>query len=333
MLITNHSFPIELILTLCSPTGVTEEDTKDFFTQNDISSHDWIVKEWTRKVELVLDLFSRYGHDVTPLQGLNDNGVDVLLQTENEADCTIRVGFQLKSNREANNSAKQKSIDGELSLTRTMKRQAMEAQQYHQVDEWWFVQCFDYVAHKNLVHINHAALPPGTKKNFTIRHIGPRSAYAFLSRSDEQTIAICLLFLSPHDEVVRKARLELEKLLPRARSIVEYTIFSALDQHPVMRLNTRDLSGLFDVSIDESDDNLEEESDVGLVADALEHASYLERNQDDDDSFLVRPTVYPALCALFFDARVRYEKSGISAGSFVLSLLNAKMPKIEYEFE
>jgi hypothetical protein len=253
------------------------------------------------------------------------------MQTKNNEKVDVRVGFQLKSNREADNNAKEKLAGPESSLTKTMKRQMAEARWHHKLQEWWFIQCFDYVRHERLVHTNHSELPPNTDGNFILRHIGPRAAFAFLSRSDEETLAICLLYLCHDDEVLREASKELSGLSRLARAIVEDTLFEAIEEPRGMQLRTRRLLDWTSYPCDDCPEEDEQEDPVEAVNE-LEQAQYLNRDRDSEDSYQVLPTAFPALCALYFEARVRHSLRPDKAASFARSLLNAQLPKIEVEF-
>src|SRR6185437_7511529 len=80
MRITESYTPISLLAEIVTRRGVTAAETKDYFSHNR-SSHDWLVQEWSDRLEMVLCSFERYGIDVKPVQFIRDHGVDVLLRS------------------------------------------------------------------------------------------------------------------------------------------------------------------------------------------------------------------------------------------------------------
>jgi hypothetical protein len=322
MRITNDLNPIELILILCSPASVTDLDTQDFFGKKPYSSHDRLVEAWTEKINIVLELFTRFGHDVTPLQGLGDKGVDVLFQAHGEQKLDIRIGIQIKSNLEATANAASKLEDPESSLTRVMKRQFAEALVVHRVQEWWFVQCFDNKKHSRLAQTNFSELPPGNNNGVQVRHIGPRSAYAFLSRSDEDIAAVCTKYLCNEDEVLRAAIKEMGELSALSQRIVLGTIWNGLDEWDGDIEISQD--ELFDYVTDDTDDLIEDS--LG----ELEGARFLTYKYEG--TYSLQSFVFPALCALYFEGRVRHQMSPSRACRYAQALLAAEYIDVEDEF-
>lgn len=326
MRITNDCSPHELILNLCSPSGVTNEDTHIFFSDKVQSSHDWLIEAWSQKVNAVLECFSRHGHEVTELQGLGDNGVDILMLSAHD-DAEARIGFQIKSNNEAKEASKLKVVSPDASITRTMKRQFAEALAHHEVNEWWFIQCFDLNKYKKLVYTNHSELPPGDKNGIRIRHVGPRGAYAFLSRSDDEIRAICTRFLCRDDEILTAALFLKGKLSDLSMFIVNNYFWQTLDywnqQDTIISTNL----------IFSSINDFEVESDDARVMESiseLETIGFL--TNLDGSSFQLNPLVFPELCALYFEGRVRHQLHHHDAVSYASFLLNSEMPDDEDEF-
>lgn len=152
MRITNKAYtPVEVLAELISAASATEEQTSQFFV-GEMASHDRLVEEFARKIDAMLDSFRRYGTEVAPTQNVRDNGIDVRLSFHKAAEEEYRVGFQIKSEKEASadKARRTKGTPGET-MVATLKRQAFEADYKGNVHEWWIVACFDLAKHRDLV--------------------------------------------------------------------------------------------------------------------------------------------------------------------------------------
>ncbi len=307
MRITNDDYtPIELVAELIAKTrGITDEETKEYFS-GERSSHDWLVKTLTLKLDVILESFKRYGTHVAETQNIRDYGVDVRLIFEKPDYEQYRVGFQIKSNREAVEDAKRPRAKDAVTMIATLKRQAFEADQSGRVDEWWIFSCFDMTSHKRLVSTINVEIGIGKPKGMKIQHVTPREAMALLSSDDEEIDAICTLLLCEDDEVLKMAREEIIKMGPIAQTAVLGTLGPALEGDRI--LSEDSILNIFDT---EENDSL---SDLPAEIYALESNGYLKY---DDGVYVVEPSVYIGLCALYFEARARHGYRPNSASSFV----------------
>lgn len=348
MRITNKDYtPIEVFAELATRRGVTTKDTQRYF-DGERSSHDWVVVEWADRVDCVLDSFCRYGIDVSPTQFIRDHGIDVLFRDASEGNEGRRLGFQIKSNQEANREAKRKK-DSE-SMIAVLKRQAFEA--FERVDEWWIVCCFDMVTHHSLIQRITSELAAG-KHAKQIRVLDARAAMAVLKMSEAEIDAFCTLLLCKDDEVLKTARREALELDPTAARFVLSRLPKALiGEHTTNREDVwEQLFSIRDGIVGEAEDQLDTQShdadeqdsntheifydddgkgtgdellgppeDVSEALSALEGIGFLQPDTFSD-RYACKPAVFPGLCALFFEARVRHELDESASGEYVKRLV------------
>ncbi len=101
MRITNTDYtPVEVLAELLATRGITDQETNTFFSGTQ-ESHDWLVTAWRDKLEVILESFKRYGTEAAETQFIRDHGVDVRMTYEDSFGDTQRIGFQIKSNKEA----------------------------------------------------------------------------------------------------------------------------------------------------------------------------------------------------------------------------------------
>jgi hypothetical protein len=147
--ITNKDYtPLGILAELLAYSPSTDEGTNRF-CEKGLSSHTYLLSALHKRLEAILNFFERLGCESSENQGLDDNGVDLFLRFEDNGK-QRRVGFQIKSNQEADTAAKiaqalkQKSpknvVDPEDTLLKTLKRQAHEARLETKTDEWWVLR-------------------------------------------------------------------------------------------------------------------------------------------------------------------------------------------------
>jgi hypothetical protein len=305
MRITNDDYsPIELISELSTNETCKWRGCGDFFV-GERAKHDWLVEEWQEKIDEILNLFERYGAQVSGSQSVRDNGIDVYLSYTYK-DKTHRVGFQLKSESEA---LRDKGTNEKHSVVGALKRQAFEAIHSGKVDEWWVVPCINYNKHHKLIQQINAELFVGKSNHngVEIKFIHPRAALSFLSKDSGELDALCTRFLCREDEILKGALSEVEDLTTFQRKCIFSFIF-------------RGLEGRAYVSSEEIlDFETGDEYDLADEFLTLEHMDFLE--SDHGEGFTIKPFNLPGICALYFEGRVRHGLSHDGAESFVLTLL------------
>jgi hypothetical protein len=98
MFITNELTPAEVLAELVKGRRSAAASTEEF----EALRHDKdLVPRFASHINSILDVYKAYRMDAHDIQGMRDDGVDVLLRFEhNDVEC--RVGFQIKSNEEFN---------------------------------------------------------------------------------------------------------------------------------------------------------------------------------------------------------------------------------------
>lgn len=336
MRITNDNYsPIEILAEIATRRGTTSADTKRFF-QDDKTSHDWLVEEWSNRVDCILESFKRYGIDVNPTQFVRDQGIDVLLRVSNHQGSEWRLGLQIKSEQEALKDRTKKA--GQETMIGTLKRQSHDA--FERVDEWWILCCFDLAKHHKLVQAINSELTGG-KQNRLIRVIDPRACAAVLNMSEAEIDAFCTLLLCRDDVVLRTARGEVAACHPSVAAFVLEHIVPALVYGE--RISREEVASFLEDAISDSererseDDACEDDDDEAVVEldedgiddseefenldihemlEELERTGFLHADSYDED-YRIAPTAFPGVCALFFEARVRHELNDDAAASYI----------------
>lgn len=344
--------PIDLLAEIVRRRGTTAADTRRFFV-DEKAKHDWLVEEWTSRIDAMLESFRRYGFDVHATQHIRDQGVDILLRADDHHGKSWKLGLQVKGELEAQRDKKKKA--GQESMIGTLKRQAFEASSI--VDEWWVLCCFDQTEHQALVQGISAELI-GAKKLLPIKVLDSRACAAALGLSDAEVDAFCTLFLCRDDEILKAARTEVVDLHPAASLFVLKHLASALSDgehisreevaaaledfvQDVEEENEEDHASSDDddehdselLAVDQEEDadedfsevedvDTREPMEVHDVLNELESSGFLEWISNQDSYRLV-PTTFPGLCALFFEARVRHELHPVAASEYMRWLVRS----------
>lgn len=303
---TDYS-PLDVLCELIHARTYTLQDTKDYF-QHERSSHLWLTEKWADKLEIVLSYFRRNGTEVCEQQHIRDNGVDVRMTFE-YAGQSSSIGFQIKSNKEAADDSKKAKTSE--SMVATLKRQAFEAKNRAGIDQWWVVLAFDRATYAKKVQAINAELLGGADDEFAIRVIDPRSVMSFLSLPDEEIDALCTLMLCEDDEILLAAQQEAAGLSWCTVDLLLNHLGNALNgecviaEHRAFDFSTRD-----DWTADEMTQALS----------TLQDRSFLTFYTGDLE-YRVDPSAFPALCALYFEGRVRLNLQHRAALEFVWRLL------------
>lgn len=264
MRITNDNYsPIEILAEIATQRGTTSADTHCFFRDGK-TNHDWLVDEWSSRVESILESFTRYGIDVNATQFIRDQGIDVLLRVADHQGKAWRLGLQIKSEKEAERDRTKKP--GQETMIGTLKRQAYDA--FERVDEWWVLCCFDLTKHHKLVQGISSELTGG-KQNRTVRVIDPRACAAVLRMSEAEIDAFCTLLLCKDDAVLRAAREEVSACHPSVGAFVLEHIVPALVNGE--RVSREEVASFLEESVRDSEhERLQDGADEDDYDDAIE---------------------------------------------------------------
>ena len=323
MRITHKDYtPLGILAELLAHSPPAAKETNRF-SEGDLSSHVSLLSDLRDRLEAILNSFERLGCESSENQGLDDKGVDLLLRFEEKGKAR-RIGFQIKSNREADEAAelakalKKKPkpvVDPEDTLLKALKRQAHEARLETKVDEWWVLPCFNLKQHKARFTAINAHFNNHPDPAWPIRVVPPEHILGLLNMSLGEIDAFCTLVLCRDDEVLRASRHEFGCLSGAAQNFVEQTFYEAL--HGDLELEDQ---ALFD-AVSDDDDGL----NPAQLRDELEAFGYLERLHVGAANKL-DPHAFPGLCALYFEGRVRHGLKPSEAATFMWRLLDGVKP-------
>lgn len=308
MRITNDCLPEEMLAEVLRLKGAAKDDTAGF-NAPDWSNHEFVCEQLSLRVSAILRSYARLRNEVNVTQSMRDNGVDIILSFESDDQSSRRIGIQVKSNREAV-AATRKDRSTE-SMEALIKRQAFESTRWS-LNEWWVVLCFDVTRkeHDALVKRISAELLQA-RQPAEIRIYEPTEMWNFFSMGEEDVDALCVRRLCKNDEVLIAAQAEVSSLTCGAKAVVMATLFESLEDSA-----NQSLSDLLQLTDEAGTRDIDQ---TAKVVDELEGSGYLKRFEGED-IWSTHASVYPGLCALYFEGRVRHGLSRSAAASFVRSL-------------
>lgn len=162
--------------------------TSEFKTQK---HNKILVPAFNTKLEDIINLFERYHKVSYDIQGIRDNGVDVLLKYEYGSE-DISIGIQIKSFDD---------LEDDRWLN-NLKAQVTDAKNCYRLADYYIVFCTDEVAHKD--KIRNAAASLSQIKNTYI--VTPQQALHFLEFKQHQIAAHIKRKVSEEDCVVVDAK-------------------------------------------------------------------------------------------------------------------------------
>jgi hypothetical protein len=321
--ITNELEPHELVAEFLRWRTFSEAQTSWLKAR----THDRLCEDLARKIEVILDFYITYNVDLSVQQGPRDSGVDVLFSIQHKSS-HHRIGFQIKSNDEA--VANSKRPKGSPSIAKDLKASYGEACANLGVNDYYVMLGFDEKTHRKLVYSINAELANFGAPGRTLKVVTPRHFMALLRMDDETIHARCARLLCEDDGILRAASIEATELTEKERNFVLATIFRSLegdgriydpsaavalvidDEEP--QEDTRDND---ENHIEDDDDDAEPQTDAGAI-NALEEAGYL---SSEGEGWVTRPSMFPAICAMYFEARTRHKMVPSQAAAYVRRVL------------
>lgn len=305
MFITNELNPGEMLAELLKGRRVDAASTHSFKNyRHDVD----LCPRFERQVSMMLDVYRAYGQEVSDIQSMRDDGIDILLRYENRAGETRTAAIQIKSNHEFDEWKLKK-----LALPQTLKAQYATAISNARVDDFYVLLCVDSIEHKSRVRMLSSEM-----KNFAKCHIvKPEDLLDLFNMSEIDLWGRTTRLLCHNDTVLKKATEELEA------EEVDVAFF-------LIRLVCRIFEGRNSVLTDDvlfdwwTDwlifcENAEDESE--RLSDVVSHFSNA-GIFDYDGGYHVRvEELPPGLCALYFDLRVRLSDIHADIESQIRSLI------------
>jgi hypothetical protein len=244
----------------------------------------------------MLDAYMSHRTDVHDTQGPRDEGVDVMLNYEDEGyedEGRHRLGLQIKSYHEIQQWAKGRN----KSFLLTLKAQYTSAIHNAKVDDYYLLLCTDEDEHEAQIRLICSEL----KQFERLKIVRPRQALAFYEMSDVEVRALVTRILCQHDTVLGAA-LESIDGMPKDRAYLTLALICRAFQGD-MNVSQDDLMMMHQdwLGIDpDSDPNGNRIADLAqeLQGDGL---TMTDADFEIDISSLPVP-----LCAMYFDQRQRY---------------------------
>lgn len=150
-----------------------------------------LVPAFNAKLEEIISLFERYHKVSYDIQGIRDNGVDVLLKYEYRSE-NVNVGLQIKSFDD---------FEGDAWLSK-LKAQVTDAKNCYSLADYYIIFCTDGALHREKIRNATASLSQ-IEKTYIVT---PEQAMHFINLKQHQIGAHIKRKISDEDKVVMSAR-------------------------------------------------------------------------------------------------------------------------------
>ncbi len=308
MFITNEIDPGEMLAELLKGRRVDPASTKVFRNYG----HDAdLCPRFERQVSTMLDVYRAYGQEVSDIQSVRDDGIDILLRYENRAGEARTAAIQIKSDHEFDEWKRKK-----LPLAQTLKSQYATAIENARVDDFYVLLCVDAVEHRSRIR----TLCSETKNFKKCHMVKPQDLLDLFNMSDIDLWGRTTRLLCHNDTVLKKASDEL------SAEDADVAFF-------LIRLVCRFFEGksasltddaLFDWWNDWSIFCEKEADDSERLSEVVSHFSDVGIFDYDGGRRVCVEALPSGLCALYFDLRVRLADVHADIESQIQSLVDLK---------
>ena len=249
--------------------------------------------------------YEKHRVDVHDIQGFKDKGCDVALRFEDEEFGVRKAALQIKSQSEIKAWWGKKTGN----MVGKLREQYVQATQDAGVEVWYLILCADVIVYRDAIRHIVEAFSSYDK----VKIITPTRAATFLALSEAEIEAHSARILCRRDVVRQRALRELQPLGPVAARVAVDLICSAINSNPRIDDET-----LIETIAANADNDLP--VDEGLILAEL-HDRVLAL--DDHELHLI-PDSAPAIHALYYEQRVRFEADpdGISERLKIILDLN-----------
>jgi len=295
MFITDPLKPVEVIAELLRLRGYSKRDTAEF---RHLKHDAQLCPSFRDNLSVVLNAYKGYGTWVHDIQGLHDEGIDVLLKYTDDDGGKRRIGFQIKSF----DDIEKYRTKQDKTFTKTLKSAWATANQQVGVDHYYVLLCTDETKHS--IQIRNICSQLKNFNNTSV--ILPREALAFYSLADFELSARVTGLLCADDPVLREAQQIVNEKEPALGFMTLAVTCKALSDvgqsrngNNALSLTSEDLSIIY-----------------GEWEEAHPKEAIKEKNKLENLLFSLDPWqglsetidlggLHEPLCALYFDARVR----------------------------
>lgn len=180
----------ELIFQILSINNYNATDTADF---KKLKHNTKLVPRFKTNFENLAKLINPYYNDCYDIQGVTDDGVDVLLKYQANSDYH-KIGFQIKSYDDIKNK----------DWLKTLKAQLFEAQGIWKTEDLYIVFCTDSIEHKD--KLRNAISEIQKSSDCKIHIVEPENALTFYNFTSIDIFSIIYDFYHSNDSSQEKAK-------------------------------------------------------------------------------------------------------------------------------
>jgi len=308
MFITNELNPGEMLAELFRGRRVPRDETSIF----DELRHDRdLCPRFAHQINTMLDVYRAYGHEVHDTQSPRDDGIDVLLRYSNRKGEERRAGFQIKSEDEFRQWEARK-----LPLMQILKAQHASALANVHVDDYYILLCVDAVRHQKRIRTVCSEM-----KNFrpcTI--VEPIDLVDFYEMDGLDLWGRTTRLLCQNDRVLKMATDETNSETPDFAFFLIRLVYDAFGGLQTVLDKT-----LFEAWSDWEDFANGEAGHQDRLADILSRLLGTGILSDEGADYRIVIDRLPvALCALYFDLRVRVLDDTEKLRLHILNLVDLK---------
>ncbi|MDE7292106.1 MAG: hypothetical protein K2N58_08690 [Treponemataceae bacterium] len=222
----------ELIFEILKIKTYTRNETKTF---KKLKHNNQLVTTFKSNFESLVRLMGSYYNDCYDIQGVNDDGVDVLLKYRSEDD-EHKVGFQIKSYDDIQDK----------NWHKTLKSQLFEAQGIWQLDDLYVVFCTDAIEHENKLRNSICEIQKYSAGKIHV--IEPEEALTFYNFNSIDIISIIYKFYHKFDSQLEKAKKCLKWLSNKEKEIlIHIIVYQFLNNESIYLQDLDDIPDSMDI--------------------------------------------------------------------------------------
>jgi hypothetical protein len=308
MFITEELSPGEMLAELLRGRRVRPEATERFAKFKHNAD---LCPKFTEQVTTMLDVYRAYGQEAHDIQGFQDDGVDILLKYEDRHGESRRAGLQIKSEDEFIKWEK-KTLD----LPKTLKAQYATAIADAKVNEYYLVLCADAVRHRDRIRMLKADL-----KNFVpCTIIDPTDALGLFEMNGLEILARVTRLLCQRDKILNAAIHELDGEVTDVAFFLLALMCWAFDGY--LRVTQDQLFELWYEWEEFAGTSAGSQDQLSDTVGTLVGSGVLE--YDGSECVVAVNRLPPALCALYFDQKVRITHVAARLRTHLIDLLDLR---------
>lgn len=262
------------------------------------------------RIASILEAYKAYGTECHDVQGMRDDGVDVLLKYYDPDEQRHQIGLQIKSFREIEDWKLKKVKDG--GLLSKLKSQYATAIGNVKVERYYIILCADAVRHEKQVRMVASEF----KQFSDVTVISPGQALSFFEMSPIEVEMSTIRELCKEDTVLTEAQKEMD----RQSGIYAYVL---------LHLLCRFYGGNDEISNNDLSANLEDWNERGGEDDSDDLANAIGEMENagiltyGGYHYSINSTAFPlSLSALYFDVRFRRSVAASAAFEHMFQLLD-----------